>query len=145
MKNVFFRIGSILLLAGAVFWLIRDSGRNSEKKVMVGNEEFRVELADTPQKRELGLGGRETLCQGCAMVFVFPESGQYSFWMKGMRFPLDILWWRSKDGRIVHIEKNIPADSRKSYAPSEEADRVLEINGGLADKYGIAVGDKVKN
>jgi len=63
--------------------------------------------------------------------------------MKGMRFPLDILWIDSADGRIVHLEKNIPADSKAVFTPDAPADRVLELNGGSAERYGIQTGERV--
>lgn len=132
-----------MVLAGAALWLVWDSDRFSGEKIIVRGKVFRIELAETAQKRELGLGGRDALCEGCGMVFVFAQSGRYPFWMKGMRFPLDIIWWQSEDGRIVHIEKNISPDFKGTLDPQAGADRVLEIGAGSADRYGIQNGDQI--
>ena len=51
-----------------------------------------MDLADTPEKRFQGLSGREILEEGTGMLFVFQEERQHTFWMKDMRFPLDMIW-----------------------------------------------------
>lgn len=108
----------------------------------VGDKKFKVEIAEGDKEKALGLGNRRSLCRSCGMLFLFPEKGKRSFWMKNMRFPLDIIW--IGENKIVHMEKNIPSDSVEIFSPSEEADMVLEINGGLADEYGFSTGEDVK-
>jgi uncharacterized membrane protein (UPF0127 family) len=76
------------------------------------------------------------------MLFIFPQKGNYDFWMKGMQFDLDIIW--IEDGKIAALEKNIPHASGKTIKAEKSADQVLEINAGLADKYNLAEGDQVK-
>lgn len=114
---------------------------NAVKKVSVGGEVFRVEVADTQEKKQLGLGGRNCLCEKCGMLFVFSESGQHSFWMDGMRFSLDILWL--ENGKVVEIKKNTPFDSREIFSPKADSDSVLELVAGTVDKLGIKIGDAV--
>ncbi|MEI7750247.1 MAG: DUF192 domain-containing protein [Candidatus Moraniibacteriota bacterium] len=107
--------------------------------VTVGGRTFSAEVADTPASRELGLGLRDSLCSDCAMLFRFDAPGIYPFWMKGMRFPLDLAWIR--DGKVVFIEKNIPADSTAIMTPDAEAFEVIETNAGaLSD---VREGDAV--
>lgn len=112
---------------------------NVIKTITVGNAKFQAEAVSTPEKMELGLGGRNSLCPTCGMLFAFPKTGSYSFWMKGMRFPLDIIWISS--GTIVHIEKNVQPDFAGILTPSENADTVLEVNAGTADQLGLKEGD----
>ncbi len=89
---------------------------------------------------ERGLGNREYLCRDCGMLFDFETRGQRLFWMKNMRFPLDILWI---DGnQVVSISKNVAPDYPGVFNPPVLADKVLEINGGLSDEYGIKIGSK---
>lgn len=142
------KISVILVVVGA---LVGGLFLSKEKDVFrSGNEEvvsvlghmFRVELADTDEERMLGLGGRDGLCEGCGMLFRFDAPGRYTFWMNGMRFPLDILWIR--DGKIVFIAKNVPADFAGIIRPAAEANSVLEIDAGLSDQYGIMEGDDVE-
>jgi uncharacterized membrane protein (UPF0127 family) len=108
--------------------------------VKIGNSEFRSEVVSSDAKIQKGLGGRSGLYDSCAMLFKFPRAGTYSFWMKDMRFPLDIIW--ILDGKIVHIEKNISEKFSGTLSPQVDADSVLEINAGIADKIGIKISDK---
>ena len=79
------------------------------------------------------------------MLFLYDTPDYYQFWMKGMAFPLDIIFIR--DSTIVTIARNVPPPIGDSelprYGPDEPADKVLEINAGLCDKYGIQEGDTV--
>ncbi|PIP26718.1 MAG: hypothetical protein CO140_01320 [Candidatus Moranbacteria bacterium CG_4_9_14_3_um_filter_40_7] len=113
------------------------------REVRIGENIFQVEIAATPAKRNQGLFGRKELCRDCAMLFLFSEKGLYPFWMKEMNFDLDIIWIDKNE--IAHIAKNV---SRKKeleiIRPDCEADKVLEINAGLADKLGIKTGDKIE-
>jgi uncharacterized membrane protein (UPF0127 family) len=67
--------------------------------------------------------------------------------MKDMLFPIDIIW--IKDFKIVDIASNVLPEGAKNilelkvYYPKDKADKVLEINAGLAEKYGFKIGDEV--
>ena len=107
-----------------------------------------VDLAITPDQQEKGLSIKNNLSNNQGMLFPFNTPGDYSFWMKDMKFPLDIIWINS-DNKIVHIEKNLqpcvfillcptyspPANSNTKY--------VLEVNADYTTKNNINVGDKV--
>ncbi|HBP01281.1 MAG: hypothetical protein UY41_C0002G0020 [Candidatus Moranbacteria bacterium GW2011_GWE1_49_15] len=136
----------LLVLAGIVLatWKdpkIFDFGDQHRQTVVLSGREFEVEIADTHEKSLLGLGGREGMCEYCGMLFTFPEKARHAFWMKGMRFDLDIIW--VADGKAVWIEKKIPFDSGETFDPDVVSDQVLELNAGLADGIGIAVGDRI--
>ncbi len=112
------------------------------KKIAIKDEPFKVEMAVTDAERMRGLSGRKSLCQKCSMLFIFEKPGNYSFWMKDMLFPLDIIW--ILDDRIVHIAKDVSPEFKGSIRPENIADKVLEINADLSDKYGLEIGDEVK-
>lgn len=108
----------------------------------------RVELAQTAAERTRGLGGHAPLGADEGMLFVFPEAGRHSFWMKGMAFALDIIWIR--DGQVVHVLADVPpprpgtADSELPlYTPPAAADYVLEVPAGFAARWGIQAGSRV--
>jgi uncharacterized protein len=138
MKKRLFFIILFLVIIAAFFLTERFFG-----VVFVKDRIFFAQKASSIEKREKGLSERNNLCKNCSMLFVFEKSGEYPFWMKGMRFNLDIIW--IEKNRIVHIEKNIPySDSdKKIFNPKIEADKVLEINAGLADEYKLKEGDEV--
>lgn len=111
-------------------------------EVVFPNARFSVDIADTEAKRELGLGKRETLCEHCGMLFVFDHPDRYAFWMKDMRFPIDILW--IAHGRVVSLEESVDFhDQKRIYVPNEGADKVIELPAGSAERFGIHVGDNV--
>ena len=58
-----------------------------------------VELATTPEGRQLGLMYRDSLAPGKGMLFVFPKAGLQGFWMRNTKIPLDIVYI-ADDGRM---------------------------------------------
>ena len=130
-----------LALSLVSYVVLRSSSSRGQLMARVGDRSFLVEVADTPVLRERGLGSREQISPSQGMLFLFPDIGpdRHAFWMKGMRFPLDIAWIR--DGQIVHIERNIPVGSEDIFRPPVIAESVLEVNAGeFAD---ISLGDAV--
>lgn len=139
-----FVVAGILLGAlalGAILFLVFTDGMRGPR-VVIGEATFAVEVADTPALRERGLGYRDSLCESCGMLFVFGHKEAYGFWMKGMRFPIDILWIR--DGTIIHIERSVDfRDQQRIYRPDTPADHVLELPAGTCEKRHIQRGDRV--
>jgi len=122
---------------------------NSAATVTVGNASFAVELAATPAQRAQGLSGRSPLATGTGMLFVFEEERRHSFWMKDMRFPLDILWIDSQCV-LADITENAPKpepdqalNDLPTFAPAAPVKYVLEVNGGIARQAGVRRGDRV--
>jgi uncharacterized membrane protein (UPF0127 family) len=77
------------------------------------------------------------------MIFLFPREAEQTFWMKNTPIPLDMVFIND-ERRIVGIaEEAVPfsLDARSVGRPSRF---VLEINGGLAKRYGISPGDLVR-
>jgi uncharacterized protein len=141
MWNVFI-ITCLLFSLGVVAVGLQYEKKDVSRKatVMILDRTYALEIADTDSKRTLGLGERDSLCRSCAMLFVFDRPSRYTFWMKGMRFPLDIVWLSGDE--VVFIERNISADSLLLYTPDQPADRVLEFNAGAMDT--LSVGDTVR-
>jgi uncharacterized membrane protein (UPF0127 family) len=80
------------------------------------------------------------------MIFPYKEPKVLAFWMKDMKFPIDILWLDSGK-RVVHIEKNLqpcnPFLPCPSFSPDTKAQYVLETVVGLSDRKGIKIGTQV--
>ena len=118
-------------------------GSGGRGVVHVGEATFRVDIADTREKRGLGLSGRPQLADGEGMLFVFPSSGKYPFWMKDMNFPLDIIWI-DEHHTIVYIAPFLTPESYPTaYAPEGNAQYVLEVSAGTAAAKGMVVGEAV--
>jgi uncharacterized protein len=110
---------------------------------------FHVELARTEAERAKGLGGHDPLGPEDGMLFVFAQAAPHAFWMKGMTFPLDIMW--IEDGQVVHLEHDLPPSgpeetdaTRPVFVPQAPARYVLEVNAGFAEAHGIGVGSPVE-
>lgn len=118
-------------------------------EVVIGNYKITAEIADDTGERQKGLGGRDALAQDSGMLFVFTKPDRYTFWMKGLRFPLDMIW--IKDNTVVDIIKNaqipdvnLSDEQLPRYMPNQVVDSVLEVNAGFVDKNNIKVGDKIE-
>ena len=106
-----------------------------------------LETAKTPREREIGLMFRKSLDKDKGMMFFFEDGGQKGFWMKNTLIPLDIIFM---DENFAVIK--VFADVQPSYigAPDNEIPmlvsygrNVLEISGGMAEKYGLMFGTKL--
>ncbi len=101
------------------------------------NSLIKAEIAQTPTARARGLAGRDSLSADRGMLFLFPTTGIYPFWMKDTRLALDIIWL--KDNQIVETVTLSPAvgETIPQHTPSSPADAVLEINAGQASRHGL--------
>lgn len=134
-----------IILALIVYELFFDSKMllDSEKKMIVriGNQRVESEVVSDDRDLATGLGGRNMICESCGMLFVFPQKGQHVFWMKGMLFPLDIIW--ISDGKVAYIKENVAKDDMNLLDSRTTSEQVLEVNAGFCDKFEIKKGDPV--
>lgn len=106
----------------------------------LGSASIHVELATTTAARARGLSGRAALAAGQGLLFVFSRDGQYSFWMKDMNFPIDIIWIAA-DGRVVEVASRVlPETYPRAFTSREPARFVLEVPSGFAAAKGIVPG-----
>ena len=111
--------------------------------IKVGEQSIFIEIADTDEKRSLGLSYRRMLPPGTGMLFIFDTPGIYGFWMRDMKFALDIVWI-DENWVVVGVARNVPADSYpQSYVPPSQVKYVLEINSGEASSLGIDTGTRL--
>lgn len=118
-------------------------------KIKVKDKTIDVEIAKTENEQRMGLGNRFSLAEGRGMLFIYDKPGNRVFWMKRMFFPIDIIWLLQ--GRIVHIEKDVPPpnpgtrDSElRLYGRGYVADMVLEVPAGYARKNFLNQGDTME-
>ncbi len=114
--------------------------------VTIGRARVATEIARTMQQKSRGLGQRDELAWDHGMLFPYPKPDFLAFWMKDMRFSIDIVWIR--DGRVIGIAHRVPFDPEGGPGPtvrSEElADSVLEVPAGYAQAQGWRRGDRVE-
>lgn len=139
-QKIFAIVSLPIVIAAVLFSVMRHREQGVHRPALfIGAKIWTVEIADTEDTRSTGLSDRDSICKACGMLFRFDSPGEYAFWMKDMRFPLDFAWIR--EGKIISLEKDIPAGSSDIFTPTGPADSVLEVNAG--DLSGVSVGDTV--
>lgn len=98
-----------------------------------------LDVVNTDELRSLGLGERDSYPADRGMLFLFDLPYPYGFWMKGMRFSLDMVFL--SHGRIVFIERGIQPEDKRVIAPLVPVDQVIEFAAGGAKD--LSVGDRV--
>lgn len=146
----------LALILGIFFWGWGGSSINQDfpylyKKVIgqtlnmeINGVRIRAEIARTSTQKTKGLADRDVLSSDQGMLFVYSQALIPSFWMKGMRIPLDFIW--IKDDIVVDITENVPMANGQNfptYSPKEPVNRILEVNAGFCLQHGIKVGQKV--
>lgn len=109
-----------------------------------GGQEILAEVMLHPMDQARGMMFRDSLAPNRGMLFVHDRPGNYTYWMYQVRIPLDIIWLDSSR-RIVEISANTPpcrsrASECPQYGGNVRAQYVLELAGGMADKYGLRTG-----
>jgi uncharacterized protein len=104
-----------------------------------------VEVAQTPEQRQLGLMGREELDADAGMIFLYFEATKGGFWMKNTLIPLSIAFF-DRDGEIVDILDMKPCriDPCPSYFPDSPYYGALEVNAGAFRRWGVSEGDVIR-
>jgi hypothetical protein len=129
----------ILLL----LWIPAANSQNVLKiPLYIHHKEIWVEVAKTPEERNLGLMGRKHLGQDEGMLFIFEAEDYHSFWMKNTLIPLSIAFI-DRDDRIVWVTDMKPL-TLDSHVPPKPVLYALEMNQGWFSKNGIKVGDVVR-
>lgn len=158
MKKFTFQIILLLVVIGAALFFYKGQSvpnvpflpqTTQIKTLTINNAKLKVEVVDTKEKRSKGLGGREKLASDEGMLFIFEKVGKYSFWMKGLTFPLDFIW--IKGDQVVEVTKDVKPplpnqadESLPIYSSKVDIDKVLEVNGGVATKLNVIEGNVVK-
>jgi len=114
---------------------------NVPKTLKIGGETLNITVADTEMERSRGLSGKGSLKAGEGMLFVFEKEGYYGFWMKDMKFPIDMAWL-NKNKEIIYIKNNVlPATYPNVFSPSAPALYVLETEANFFASHKIKIGD----
>lgn len=152
MRNkIIFLISGILFVGLALFIgrsYLRDFvfAQTKITRVQIKGAVLQAEIAQTEAQREKGLSGRATLGMDKAMLFIYSEPTKPVFWMKDMRFPVDMIF--IANSRIVDIAKEMtppmPEQAWQTHSPPVPIEQVLEVNAGLSDRKGWKVGDAIR-
>jgi uncharacterized membrane protein (UPF0127 family) len=116
---------------------------NKSTQILVKGQNFNVELAQTSQEKQIGLSNTNSIAENEGMLFLFDEADYYSFWMRDMKFPIDIIFINGNKVTTI-ISNALPPSktngSLTTFQPKIKSDKVLEVNAGIAKKYNIQEG-----
>lgn len=136
-------IGIVLLLGASAVFLVKRNNMPEEREIIrIGSQELSVEIADTLEKQIRGLSGHQPLKENEGMLFAYENPRVLSFWMRDMRFPIDIIW--IDEGRdIVGIAPNLSPDTfPQTFSSAVPVQYVLEVSAGWAELHGVVIGDQ---
>lgn len=109
-----------------------------------GQASFTVEVADTDAERGQGLMFRESMSERAGMLFVYDRPQSVSFWMRNTLIPLDMIF-ADQTGIVRHVHRDaVPLDETPIFG-GDDIFAVLEVNGGLTLRYGIAAGTLMRH
>ena len=109
-----------------------------------GQAQFRVEVADDAAERAQGLMFRESMSSSAGMLFIYETPQHARFWMQNTLIPLDMIF-ADAAGRVTHVHANAVPKDETVIDGGTGVRFVLEINGGLAERMGIAPGTELRH
>lgn len=104
---------------------------------------YDLEKATTNEQRIKGLSDRESLNEKTGMLFTFETIEEQCFWMKDMKFSIDIIWLNEAK-EITKIEKNVSPGTYPESFCAEQTKYVLEFNPYVSDENGLKVGSRLQ-
>ena len=142
---------SLIVIAGLIFGLIyKNSGGacgtyRDDKTLIINGQAIQTEVAATPAARQQGLSGRPCILANQAMLFEFNQPGYYSFWMKDMRFPIDMVWLGASK-KVAWLQSDVqPATYPANFTNRNKAAQyVLELKANRAQQLHLAIGSPVQ-
>lgn len=104
---------------------------------------FYLELAVTQDEQATGLMYRPEMLPDWGMLFIYDDDQHLSFWMKNTLIELDMIFVDSS-GEVVGVVERAEPETTTQRSVGRPARYVLEVNGGLAEEYGIEAGTRMR-
>lgn len=133
---------TLAIIAGvvALWWQMYQT----QSMLRLNGASFHITIMRTEAEREKGLSGTEKLPQGEAMLFVFPGDTVPRMWMKGMKYPIDMVWLNDAKQVVYVVENATPSSYPQTiYASPVSARYVIEFPSGTVKKINIQKGAPV--
>lgn len=120
---------------------------NQLTSILLGEKSLTVGVVTSLGGITQGLSGREDIGSD-GMLFIFSQPQTPGFWMKDMKFDLDLIWMRNN--KIVEITENLAAPNPMTsvsvlpkYKPQQTIDMVLEVEAGMVAEWQLQPGDEL--
>src|SRR6185369_1837932 len=152
MSKVIIIVGVLLVIFGGYLFYQYGSKMTTKMKTngsqaTIGTHTFDVEVVKTNNNTQIALTKYTAIADNQGMLFLFDQPGFYTFWMKNMKFPIDMIFIHD-DVVVSFVENATPPTSKDTqpliYQPESSANKVLEVNKGTIKRDNIKKGDKVK-
>jgi uncharacterized membrane protein (UPF0127 family) len=105
-----------------------------------------ADVPTTNDQFQKGLDIKDRIDDSQGMLFIFKVPDKVPFWMHGMKFPIDIIWF-DNNSRVVHIEHNLQPCITDLvcplYSPEKNALYVLETAAGFSGRHNVKVGTQM--
>lgn len=112
-----------------------------------GGQVIHAQTMATEWDRARGMAFHDSLQPDRGMLFMHENPGTYSYWMYQHYIPLDMIWMDGGRNIVEIVENAQPCKTVASQCPhyggTKAALYVLEIGGGLVQKYHLKVGDRI--
>ena len=132
----------LIVLAFVVLSTMTDN--DSRASVRFGSRTLDVEVVNNQESRVRGLGGRQSLPENEGMLFVFDEPEKHCIWMKGMNFPIDIVWVDERKTVKKVMQDVKPETYPDSFCPDQDILYVLEVGAGYSARHDLKEGTQLK-
>lgn len=112
--------------------------------VKIGAEDFTILETKKGKESSLGLGAVPELPKNYGMLF--GGRGSIGIWMKGMNYPIDIIWI-DENWEVIHIAHDVKPSSYPTVFTNPKGTNawyVIEIGAGEVRRLGLDMGDKIK-
>lgn len=147
MPNLIRSLRALLLvafgwLAAAPFAVAAQPTERLTFETATGSHAFAIEVAATPEQREVGLMYRRSLAPDHGMLFDFGDPEPVAMWMKNTYVSLDMVFVRA-DGTVQRVEAETEPLSTRTIESGEPVKFVVELAAGAAARIGLKSGDRV--
>jgi uncharacterized membrane protein (UPF0127 family) len=142
-----FILGGIIGYFGYTF-LYKVNISDTKVKVIINKIEYNLDVAKTDQERSRGLAKFDSIKNNEGMLFIFDVPGRYSFYMKDMKFNIDIIFL-DQSKKVVDMYKNVKFQDYKNpydyenYKPNFSSKYTIELKEGEIEKTGLKIGDLI--
>jgi uncharacterized membrane protein (UPF0127 family) len=114
-----------------------------DRNIVINGQTIKAEIPNDPAAQEKGLSGRPCILADQGMLFIFAKEGHYPFWMKGMKFPIDVVWITAQK-RVAAIE----IDFKPSTYPEQRINQIpaqyaLELKANRSKQLNMKIGTPV--
>ncbi len=144
----------VVVLIGGTYVLLGSAGQVSLKSVpskfTANGKTFDITYVATNETEwEAGLMNKK-VTSNTTMLFVFPSSAVYPFWMYHVNSSLDIVWLdvTGSEGNVVYLAASVPGCflpiGCPNYTPTSAANYVIEAQGGFCSLNDIGVGTQIR-